>query len=155
MVTLLALMGVSTAAQAQTAPKDMVALKMVATTKLDTAASFTLTLDHPVAYGKFVGTAEGFPLGPATVIESIRTHMGVDGTRLWYEGESAWTAANGDAIYLIFVGLVDPAKAGFVITGGRGRFQGATGSGVYTYTRNIERTVVVITFDGYISAPKP
>jgi hypothetical protein len=153
-VTLLALMGVSTAAQAQTAPKDMVPFKMVAATKLD-AASFTLILDHPVVYGKFVGTVEGSPLGLATAIQTDRTHVGVDGTRLWFEGQSAWTAANGDAVYFTYVGLPYLTAGAFVITGGKGRFQGATGSGVYTYTRNVERTVFVATFDGYISAPKP
>ena len=155
-VTLLTLLGLSTAAQAQTPPKDMVLLKMVkASKKLDAAASFTLPMTYPVEYTKLVGTVDGFPLGPATAIGTDRTYVGVDGKELWYEGEGAWTAANGDAIFVTWVGLVDPAKGGFVITGGKGRFQGATGSGVFTYTVNAAATEYETTYEGFISAPKP
>jgi hypothetical protein len=155
-VTLLALLGCSTAAQAQTPPKDMVPLKMVkALKKLDAAASFTLPMTFPVVYTKLVGTVDGSPLGPATAIGTDRTYVGVDGKELWYEGEGAWTAANGDAIFFTYVGLVDPPKAGFVITGGKGRFQGATGSGVFTYTVNATGTEFETTYEGFISAPRP
>ena len=154
-VTLLTLLGLSTAAQAQTPPKDMVPFKLVDTSKVDPAASFTLPMTYPVEYTKYVGTADGAPLGPATAVGTDRTYVGVDGKELWYQGEGTWTAANGDAIFFTYVGLVDPPKAGFVITGGKGRFQGATGSGVLTYTGNAERTVYVTTYEGFISAPKP
>jgi hypothetical protein len=154
-VTFLALLGCSTAVQAQTPPRDMVALRVVETQKVDAAASFTLSLTYPVMYEKYVGTAEGSPMGAVTAIGTDRTYVGVDGSLLWYEGENEWTAANGDAIYSTYVGLVDPAKGAFVITGGKGRFQGATGSGMFTYTWNPDQMVFVTTYDGFISAPKP
>jgi hypothetical protein len=154
-LTCLVLLGISTVAQAQTPPKDMVALKIVDRTTVDPAVSFTLPMTYPVEYTKYVGTGEGSPLGPSTTVATDRTYLGVDGTELWYEGEGSWTAANGDAIFFTYVGLANPTKAGFIITGGKGRFQGATGSGVFTYTVNADGTEFVDTYEGFISVPKP
>jgi hypothetical protein len=154
-VMFLALLRLSSAVQAQEPPKDMVALKVVEKTKVDAAASFTLSVDPPVDFTKYVGTTDGSPIGAATAVTTDRTQIGVDGTELWYEGAGSWTAANGDAIYFTYVGLVDPAKAGFVITGGKGRFQGASGSGVFTYTESDDGAAYVTTYVGFVSAPKP
>jgi len=82
------------------------------------------------------------------------------------DGVVVITAANGDAIFIRYSGLArPPAVAGefaegekaFTVTGGRGRFVGATGNGVIHDSvqggpGNISFTS---TFDGMITRPKP
>jgi len=68
--------------------------------------------------------------GPGLVI--------LDATDLSYVGEATWAAANGDAVVLTFEGQFVPTTMPgvlenietFEITGGTGRFEGATGGGV-------------------------
>ena len=154
---LLTLLGVtlSSAVQAQDLPKDMVALKVVQKVTHDPASAYLLPLAPPVAVIKSVGTAEGAPIGQVSVIESQRGQYGVDGKVLFYQGTGIWTAANGDAIFYTFLGLGSETTEAFLITGGTGRFQGATGSGGGTYTTNADFTEFTITLVGFISAPKP
>ena len=62
----------------------------------------------------------------------------LDVTTLAYVGEATWAAANGDSVLLTFEGQFVPTDnpavleniETFQITGGTGRFQGATGAGV-------------------------
>jgi hypothetical protein len=70
------------------------------------------------------------------------------------------TAPNGDALFLTFGGVirygaspgVNTAEIVFTITGGSGRFQGASGTGTFkdvvdtnkgTFTRTVEGAVVL------------
>jgi hypothetical protein len=154
---LLILLGVTlpSVVQAQEPPKDMVALNLVQKVKHDPASEYLLPLDPPVGFRRSVGTAEGAPIGAVTVVESQRVQFGVDGKILYYEGTGIWTAANGDAIFYTFLGLGDETTEVFVIRGGKGRFQGATGSGRATYTANADLTEYTITWVGFVSAPKP
>ncbi len=80
--------------------------------------------------------------------------MGVDGQFLWSSAEGVFTTATGDALYWRTNGLAGQPAA-FVITGGRGRFCGAAGSGA------IPRIVVdsatgdaTLTWEGTLSVPK-
>jgi hypothetical protein len=154
LVTLLG-MTLSSVVQAQTPPKDMVALTVVEKVTHDPASEYTLALDPPVGFLQSVGTAEGAPIGKVSVVESKRDQFGVDGTLLYYEGTGIWTAANGDAIFYSFLGLGSGKTEAFVITGGRGRFKGATGSGGATYEANAAFTEFTITWIGFVSTPKP
>jgi len=62
----------------------------------------------------------------------------LDVTTLEYVGGALWAAANGDAISLSFEGQFTPTETPgvlenvetFEITGGTGRFEGATGAGI-------------------------
>jgi hypothetical protein len=152
---LLALLGVtlSSAAQAQALPKDMVALKVVEKVTHDPASVQLVPLAPPVSVIKSVGTAEGTLIGNVSVIESQHAQSGVDGGLLFYQGTGVWTAANGDAIFYTFLGLGSENTEAFLITGGTGRFLGASGSGGATWTANADG--LTITWDGFISAPKP
>jgi hypothetical protein len=154
---LLALLGatLSSVVQAQEPPKDTVALNVVQKVKHDPASEYMLPLDPPVGFLQSVGTAEGAPIGAVTVVESKRDQFGVDGKILFYEGTGIWTAANGDAIFYSFLGLGSENTEVFLITGGKGRFKGATGSGGATYTANADFTEFTITWVGFVSAPKP
>jgi hypothetical protein len=154
---LLTLLGVtlSSVAQAQAPPKDMVALNVVLKVTHDPASQYLLPLAPPLEIVKSVGTAEGAPIGKVTVVESQRAQYGVDGKVLFYQGTGIWTGANGDAIFYTFLGLGNENTEAFLITGGTGRFQGATGSGGGTWTANADFTELTITLVGFISPPKP
>jgi hypothetical protein len=141
-------------ARAQQPPKDTVALKVVVNTKIDAAGSYVIPYDPPLEFDKLVGKADGTPIGPCDSIEHDYYQVGVDGSPLWTDAVGAWTAANGDAIFFSYKGLGDPPKTTFIITGGKGRFKGASGSGVMTYAMTGADTAVC-TFVGFISAPKP
>jgi hypothetical protein len=75
-------------------------------------------------------TQLGKARGPASAV--------LDVTTLAYTGQATWVAANGDAVSLTFDGqFVPTATPGVLenletleITGGTGRFEGATGEGV-------------------------
>jgi hypothetical protein len=66
-------------------------------------------------------------------------------------------AEGGNAIFIKYSGLVRPAGAefGYTVTGGRGRFAGATGSGVILCVRDREKGVQMRTFEGTLSKPRP
>lgn len=73
-------------------------------------------------------------------------------------GTRTLTAANGDALYIAHVGTSAPAAPGQVaftaqltITGGTGRFAGATGSAQATGLATLATTSASITIDGAIS----
>jgi hypothetical protein len=141
---------------AQEPPKDYVALKLIAKVKYDAAVSFTVpTLEPKLEISRYVGTGEGAPIGTCTATLVDREHYGVDGAYLYFEETGVMAAANGDSLFYSAVGLGDPDKAAFIITGGSGRFKGATGSGFYTYKAlDADETEYENTFDGFVSAPK-
>lgn len=141
---------------AQEPPKDYVVLKVVAKVKYDTTVRFTVpTLEPKLEISRYVGTGEGAPIGTCTATFVDREHYGVDGAYLYFEENGVMAAANGDSLFFSAVGLGDPDKAAFIITGGTGRFKGATGSGFYTYNAlNADETEYENTFDGFVSAPK-
>ncbi len=76
-------------------------------------------------------------LGRITHMEYHIGHVGADGAfKTVTDGTGVTTGAKGDALFLSWSGFVRPTAAGgvigdgaFIITGGRGRFLGATGSG--------------------------
>ena len=146
----------SHAVYAQEPPKDYVAFKAVAKVKYDAAVSYTIPGVQPrVDVSRFVGPGDGSPIGAFTLTEVDREYYGVDGVYLFYEATGVLAAVNGDVLIYKGVGLGDPDKAGFIITGGSGRFRGATGSGFYTYKAlNADETEFENTYDGFVSVPK-
>src|SRR5262245_30290186 len=77
-------------------------------------------------------------------------------------GEYLFTAANGDELYAEFTGEATLIAPGFLsivetatITGGTGRFAGATGSFVCERLFDIAAGTTVGSFDGTISRPGP
>ena len=70
------------------------------------------------------------------------------------------TAANGDALFISRNGLSRATATGitgefgYIVTGGRGRFAGATGSGVGRFVIDASTNQVTTVFEGTISAPK-
>jgi hypothetical protein len=153
LTTLLAV-GLAAPLAAQQTPTDMVAFKVVSTVKQDDAATYVIPLDPPLVSIKLVGGGDAAPIGKFTAIENPLVRQGVDGNGLWTEAVGVFTGANGDAIFYQYKGVVPRFVAGFVITGGKGRFKGATGSGVMTFGPTANAGEFTCSFDGVISAPK-
>jgi hypothetical protein len=125
--------------------------------------------------GSLQGDATIVPLNPPLVFADVdatgtATHLGqftldiphtVDRGKMTAKGRYVFTAANGDEVYADFDGvskLTDVPNVLAVmetatITGGTGRFEGATGS--FTAYRLFDRVALTTTgyFEGTISAP--
>jgi hypothetical protein len=77
-------------------------------------------------------------------------------------GSSLFTAANGDSVFTDIIGLGTPTanpdvvsvEEAHTITGGAGRFAGATGSFIRTYLLNLVTGVTSGSFDGTIVLPE-
>lgn len=122
---------------------DAVPFKASVTTTNVTLISpdpFTLHIEAS-GTGTHLGTCE---------LSSITTWTPKDGG-LWFEGNGTIEAANGDEIHYTAYGWSFPGSADgdFEITGGTGRFEGATGSGSFTVHEN-EDASQTATFDGVI-----
>src|SRR5262249_53355079 len=113
--------------------KDLVPWRGTAT---GTGSTFIIPVEPPIVVLQFTATGASNALGNSTTVGYCLMRVGADGTPLSVtDGIYAETAANGDAIHGSFSGLIRPSeKPGFVIlegigliTGGRGRFVGATG----------------------------
>jgi hypothetical protein len=102
-------------------------------------------------------------LGPFTGIAHQINRLNPDGTRLSItDGIGVWTAANGDSLFVSYSGLypsITPEMITFqkaiLITGGTGRFVGASGSGVLNGVSDLVKKQTTMTFEGKITAPKP
>jgi hypothetical protein len=103
-------------------------------------------------------------LGPFTGIAHQITRLNTDGTRLAItDGIGVWTAANGDSIFLNYSGMYPPSNTpdlilfqkAIAITGGTGRFAGASGSGILNGVVDLVKKQITMTFEGKITAPKP
>jgi hypothetical protein len=153
-LTLLTLVGLTVPALAAEPPKGMVAFTIPSRVQQDSAATYTIPLDPPLLTIKLVGGGDAAPIGKFTTIEQPMLRMGVDGNGLWTEAVGVLTGENGDAISYQYKGLVPLQEAAFVITGGKGRFKGATGSGRMTWADDATTPgFLVCTFVGFISEP--
>jgi hypothetical protein len=164
-VTVLALLALAAPGRTQTAGQSFVQFR--AATKLDSALSHSVVIptSPPLESSNLVGTGEGNPIGAFTFAGNRIMRLDVEGKPLGVkEGVVVFSAANGDAIFLSYGGVVrqtDTAgvivqESVFQVTGGRGRFLGATGSGVQRVTVDQRQSPPVRTgdYEGVISAPK-
>jgi hypothetical protein len=151
---------------AQELPKDRVPFK--ATIKGDYHA-FLVPGNPAILSIREDAKGEATLLGPFTWAAHHIDDFDLDlGEGFFAEGVGAFTAANGDAIYVKY-GLVRRPSTNpnlflfdgaWVVTGGRGRFAGASGSGfshleaVPTSATKSDGTFT-ITSEGTVSAPKP
>lgn len=164
-VTTLALLGLAGPGRTQSAGQNLV--PFTASTKLDSALSNSLVIptSPPLESSNLVGMGEGSPIGAFTFAGHRIMRLDVEGKPLGVkEGVVVFSAANGDAIFLSYGGVVrqtDTAgviiqESVFQVTGGRGRFLGATGSGVQRVTVDQRQNPPVRTggYEGVISPPK-
>jgi hypothetical protein len=103
-------------------------------------------------------------LGPVMGVSAHTNHLGVDGLPISStDGVGVINGANGDAFFITYRGLIHPPNPpgvfpyefAFNITGGTGRFTGATGSGTLTGVTDIPHKLATDTMEGMISAPQP
>jgi len=124
-LTLLTLVGLTVPALAAEPPKGMVAFTIPSRVQPDAAATYTIPLEPPLLNMKLVTEAVG-----------------------------VFTGENGDAITYQYKGLMRLGDADFIVTGGTGRFKGATGSGRMTFAEDAKTPgYFVCTFVGFISEP--
>ena len=143
-----------------------------------TAVLLTAALAGPAAAAKgvpFHGTIQGIEIGvfqfPKGFVDAsgsgTATHLGpftmtyeleVDLLTHQTFGSSAFTAANGDNLFTDIIGLGTPTQNPDVvsvveehtITGGTGRFAGATGSFIRQYLLNLVTGITFGSFEGTI-----
>jgi hypothetical protein len=160
-VALTALVGLgvalASATHAQQQAQDTVPFKIVIASKTLEADTYVLPFDPPMASSKSTGTGSNALLGQVTYIEHLFTQFAPDGSPVWGDAIGAMSGANGDAVFFGYKGAIlgDPYKAGFVITGGKGRFKGASGNGIMTFTPGATVEDGLCSYEGVITAPKP
>lgn len=98
---------------------------------------FLIPLNPPVVADRQSATGQADLLGQVTFVGHHFVQLNVAGIpQAVTDGLGVLAAANGDALFISWSGLVHrgatEAELAFVVTGGRGRFLGATGSGVRT-----------------------
>jgi hypothetical protein len=147
-------------AQAQQPGKDLVPFKATSTS---TADAFVIPTEPPIVIQRITGSGEASPLGAYTIAQHAVLQLNADGSPLSFAGSYANSAANGDALFGTYSGLFRPSgtpgvvafDGAFLITGGRGRFAGATGGGVARGEVDPATGKATLTLDGVVSRPKP
>jgi hypothetical protein len=145
-------------AQAQQPIRDTVAFKA---TVGGIADFFVVPSDPPVGSGRlnFRGTSDLLG-GAITFLDQHIGHLGVDGTfTRSTDGYGVFTGANGDAICIQWAGAARPTDkagiyaftGGFTITGGKGRFTGASGHGIMNSTVNLTNLEVNQVWEGQVA----
>ena len=144
---------ITAAAQAQTAPVDRVEFKSVFTVK---GQSFPILADPPLLSWENQLAGEATGLGAFTGHAHAVVHLSVDGAPLFLnDGVLHMVGANGDAIYQRWTFVFPAGLGAWTITGGKGRFVGATGSGTFTAVQDPAKPGdATITATGVLLIPK-
>lgn len=159
-VGLALLAGTPTPGQAQQPGGDKVPFK--ATIAGPITPFFTIPFDPPIAITSNTLPGQSDLLGAVTFVVHDRIHFGADGapTRT-SDGLGVMTAANGDALYVTFAGVPQVTATGltaetrFTIFGGKGRFLGASGNGIWRAALDGKTNVLTLQVEGVVSRPKP
>jgi hypothetical protein len=166
-LTTLALLGLTHPGPvgAQQAPANQVPFKFPL---VATAEAFPLPFVPPILSANLSGTGEAAPLGQYTFAAHQFVRLGVHGEPVaCTDGIGVLSGSNGDAIYITYSGLhhptADPKVTGdeftFIVTGGSGRFAGASGNGTLIGEVRIGggpggKDIQSLVADGTVSAPK-
>jgi hypothetical protein len=147
-------------AQAQQPGDERVAFR--ATVGGPVAPFFMLPFDPPIAVASNTATGESDLLGAVSFAVYGCVHFGADGLpKRETDGLGVFSAEGGDAIFLNFSGLIRATETGFLgeqfftITGGKGRFLGATGSGPWIGRLDAKTNEVILQIERTVSRPKP
>jgi hypothetical protein len=169
-LTLLSLLVLAVPGRAQQPNKTSANLVPFKFTTAEAGDAFAIPVNPPMlAVRSSFAHGQSDLLGPFTGLGHEIAHLSADGGLSYVtDGVGVITAANGtDAVFLTWAGLVFPSatpgivpvEAHVTITGGTGRFVGATGSGVLKESINVSADLSkggsMYTFEGMISTPKP
>jgi hypothetical protein len=155
-LTSVVLLGLSLPAVAQQPARNMVPLKASVTGPL--TPRFVIPLEPEIRVGTYTAEGTSDLLGAVKFVEVNTVQMGAEGKGISVtDGKGVLTVANGDALFISFSGLVLPSgtegEFAFVITGGRGQFLGATGSGRIHCVQYADQQKLTREFEGSVSAP--
>lgn len=146
-------------AQAQQPAKETLAFKA---SYAGTYTSAAVGGPMPLIYADNRGTGSHDLLGDSASHDSFWMQTGAEGLPIFVpHGASTWSNAAGDALFLTWVAVIRPPTAqgtlpyegAFIITGGSGRFTGATGSGSFT-GRGEGTDKDFVTYQGVTVLPK-
>jgi hypothetical protein len=161
-LTVLAVLGLTVAAVAQQPSTNLVPFTFAFQSA---GQGVTIPVNPPIVPTRLVLTnGQSDLLGPFRGIGHVINHLGPDGQLAYNDGGVvALTGANGDAVFFTYAGVVSPASTPGVrrlaqaatITGGGGRFAGASGSGILNIVVDLSKGQATGTFAGMITAPKP
>jgi hypothetical protein len=149
-------------AVAQQSALDLVPFKATLTGPIPPAV--VIPVEPPVGSAHLSTTGQSELLGQVSYLDHHIARIGVDGLPKISEGMAVISAASGDALFILWRGLVRPTAtagvfildAAFTVTGGRGKLLGATGSGTFTMgIDTVNKKEVAQSFEGMISRPKP
>lgn len=131
---------------------NQVAFKAVVESTVDPAATYTLPSDPRAVSMKLIGEGEGEPLGAFTTVEQCLMTVDTYGEEVALEMKGVLTTPAGDALYYTAKGAVQGAEpAEFVITGGKGKYAGATGGGDLVATPGEVEGEWTWEFDGVVT----
>lgn len=155
-LTALAALGLALPGVAQQPSTNRVALKASLSGPL--TPRFVIPLELEIRLGTFTAEGTSELLGAVKFVEANTVQIGAEGKGISVtDGKGVLTAANGDALFISYSGLVLPsgtaAELAYVITGGRGRFLGATGSGMIHCVTDAGQQKLTREFEGSVSAP--
>jgi hypothetical protein len=164
-LTALVGLGLALPGRAQQTSQSSANLVPLKFTYMSAGDSITIPVNPPIQPTRIViSGGQSDLLGPFTGIVHSITHLGADGNIAYIDGGvGVLTAANGDAVFFTYVGVLRPptmpgvavVEDHLTITGGKGRFVGATGSGVLNVVIVFSKGQATGTFEGMITAPKP
>jgi hypothetical protein len=156
----LAMPGLAAPVAAQQPSKTVVPFKL---TSSGVTEAFVIPVSPPLLSVKISGRGQSDLLGAFTETGHDFLHLGIDGVpHSATDGVAVFTGANDDAVFVRFSGLIRPAaspgtvsfEGAFTVTGGRGRFLGADGSGTIRGEVN-DKGAFTISYDGSVSFRKP
>jgi hypothetical protein len=146
---------------AQQSNQDMVAFKVNVSGPLPEVLAF-IPGNPSIAVHSQKLTGEADFMGAVSWIDLHPVYVSDDGKPIGQPfGQGAITAANGDALYFTWSGPAWNVATGgqcmhmFIVTGGKGRFKGATGYGLLRGEGNVNTKKVTISVEATISRPAP
>jgi hypothetical protein len=152
-----ALVGSTVPGTAQAPPTSRVSFK--ATAKGAVSNLLVVPKDPPVASLHVSVPGQSAVLGAFTYTGYSITRQDVDSLPKSDAGVGTLTAPNGDALFIEFSSQIRgsfalSSEGTFVITGGKGQYLGASGSGVQTGLLDPIKREISLSWDGVIVVPK-
>jgi hypothetical protein len=155
-----AVAAVGLAGPAAAATPDPVPFKATSKHSISQVTMFTIPVDPPRVVETFTTKGTASLLGDMTFAEHHVARLDEKGVpRSITDGIGVFTAANGDAIFASHHSLLRLAEPGFLaegaftITGGRGSYCGAVGSGRVSAVVDIATGEITFNWDGMIQMP--
>jgi hypothetical protein len=145
----------------QNPPTNTMPFKWTVSGKADV---FLVPTDPPILSSRMTLKGSSDVLGgEVTFIDTHIGHLGIDGSlNRSNNGIGVFAGPSGDAVFVNWDGAGRPGStpgvvqgvASFTIRGGRGKFAGAIGSGVFNSIVNLSTLEVTQVWEGVIAVPK-